>query len=362
MCLGVCRAGWDGFIGEECRMSQDRYRKQMLFAPVGPEGQAEIRRTRVLLVGCGALGSVIADALTRAGIGALRIVDRDFVDLSNLQRQVLYDEEDVRSHLPKAVAAVTRLGRINSEVELEPVVADVTPSNILELLRDCDLILDGTDNFETRFLINDASLETGIPWVSGGVLGCSGQVFLVVPGQTACLRCLLPEEPPQTETCDTAGVLGPAVNIIASLQVLRALEWICRQEDKPNPRMTVVDAWAGEFQQINLDPLRVTRECPACQGGERAWLKGERGSRSQALCGRNAVQIAPAGVLRIDLARQQQQWESLGECQRNPFLLWFQPSEFPGMELHLFSDGRAIIKGTEDLAQARTFYNRYLGG
>ncbi|MCA8983396.1 MAG: ThiF family adenylyltransferase [Planctomycetaceae bacterium] len=343
-------------------MSLERYRKQMLFAPIGTAGQTAIRGTRVLLVGCGALGSVIADSLVRAGIGALRIVDRDFVDLTNLQRQVLYDEQDVQQHLPKAVAAVARLRRINSEVTLEARVTDVTPQNMLELLHDCDLILDGTDNFETRFLINDASLETGIPWVSGGVLGCSGQVFLVVPGATACLRCLLPEEPPQTETCDTAGVLGPAVNIIASLQVLRALQWICRGDAEPNRFLTVVDAWSGQWQQIDLAPLRSAAVCPACQGGERAWLRGARGSRSVVLCGRNAVQIAPSGEKIIDLASLELQWARLGKCTRNPFLLWFQPREFPDLELHLFADGRLIVKGTEDLARARTLYSRYLGG
>ena len=342
-------------------MSFDRYRKQTLFAPIGQAGQQAISSTRVLLVGCGALGSVIAESLPRAGIGLLKIVDRDFVDLSNLQRQVLFDEADVAAHRPKAIAAAERLGRINTQVQIQPHVADVTPDNILSLVHGCDLILDGTDNFETRFLINDAALETNTPWVSGGVLGASGQVFLVVPGQTACLRCLLAEQPPQTETCDTAGVLGPAVNIIASLQVMKALQWICRGDAPPNTKMTVVDAWEGSFQQIDLKPLKDQANCPACEHGERSWLRGERGNRSLILCGRNAVQISPAEPSSLDLQALAETWEPLGETRPNPFLLWFQPRDFPGLEIHLFRDGRAIIKGTEDLAHAKSIYARYLG-
>lgn len=341
-------------------MTDSRYRKQMLLAPIGPAGQAAIRNTQVLLVGCGALGSVIADSLTRAGIGRLKLVDRDYVDLSNLQRQVLYDERDVAEHLPKAIAAARKLRQINSEVEIEPVVADVTAANIRELAEGCQLILDGTDNFETRFLLNDISLELGVPWVSGGVLGSAGQVFLVVPGETACLRCLLEEEPPQTETCDTAGVLGPAVNIVASLQVVQALQWITGNFSAEANRLTRVDVWTGQFQQLNLAGLFEHSRCPACQQGERLWLSGERGNQSQILCGRNAVQISPASAKEYDLAAIQKQWQTLGATRLNPFLLWFQPADKADWEIHLFRDGRAIIKGTEDLAEARTVFHRFL--
>ncbi len=341
-------------------MKFERYRKQMLFREFGEQGQKRMRNSNVLLVGCGALGTVIADSLTRAGVGMLRIVDRDFVDLSNLQRQVLFDERDVANHEPKAIVAARKLNAINSEVAIEPHVADLDHRNILSLCEGIDFILDGTDNFETRFLINDASLETGTPWISGGVLGASGQVMTFVPGKTGCLRCLIDSVPKQTETCDTAGVLGPAVNIIASLQVIRTLQLICKPE-QPDPRMTVVDLWEGSFQQIDLTSLSQNGGCSACGKGERVWLQGKRGSQTTVLCGRNAVQITPPEQKQIDFDQLSASLELSGEVNSNPFLFWFAPSEKPGIEIHLFKDGRAIIKGTEELAEAKTIYARYLG-
>ena len=341
-------------------MNLERYRKQMLFREFGEQGQIRLRHSSALLVGCGALGTVIADSLTRAGIGKLRIADRDFVDLSNLQRQVLFNEDDVANHEPKAVVAARKLKAINAEVEIEPHVADVNHENILGLCEDVDLILDGTDNFETRFLINDASLETGIPWISGGVLGASGQVMTFAPGKTGCLRCLIDSVPPQTETCDTAGVLGPAVNIIASLQVIRALQLI-RDPDQPDRRMTIVDLWDGSFQQVDLTSLSQQNGCNACGKGERIWLQGKQGSQTTVLCGRNAVQITPPEKKQIDFEHLAQSLQSSGEINRNPFLFWFKPSGKPEIEIHLFQDGRAIIKGTEDMAEAKTLYARYLG-
>jgi len=338
----------------------ERYRKQMLFQEFGEQGQLRLNETKALLVGCGALGTVIADSLTRAGIGKLRIVDRDFVDLTNLQRQVLFNEEDVDQHEPKAIVATRKLKEINSDVSIEPHVADVNHQNILSLCEDIDIILDGTDNFETRFLINDASLETSIPWISGGVLGASGQVMTFAPGKTACLRCLIDSVPPQTETCDTAGVLGPAVNLIASLQVIRAMQLI-RQPDSPDRRMTVVDLWEGSFQQIDLTSLSEKNDCPACGEGERIWLQGKRGSQTTVLCGRNAVQITPPQKKQLDFEQLDQALDASGEIHSNPFLFWFQPTERPRIEIHLFKDGRAIIKGTEDLAEAKTIYARYFG-
>jgi len=341
-------------------MNPDRYRKQILFQPIGSEGQQRLASARVAIIGCGALGSSIAETLTRAGVGFLRIIDRDFVDLSNLQRQHLFTEADVTSHQPKAIAASQRLQDINSEVTIEPHVTDVHSGNIASLVHSCDLTMDGTDNFETRFLINDIALETSTPWISGGVIAARGQVFTIVPQQTACLRCLLDGEPPQTETCDTSGVIGPAVNIIASLQCTRALQWITSAGSHIDRRMTIIDAWEGSFQQVDLTSLWQNRDCPACTGSERLWLSGKRGSQSTALCGRNAVQIAPADRRTIDLAAQAEQWKPLGLISLNPFLLWLQPQESPDHEIHLFRDGRAIIKGTEDLALARTLYNRYV--
>ena len=342
-------------------MKLERYRKQMLFNEIGKQGQIRLRNTSVLLVGCGALGTVIADSLTRAGIGSLRIIDRDFVDLSNLQRQVLFDERDVASHEPKAVVAARKLNAINSDVVIEPHVADVNHENILGFCENIDIILDGTDNFETRFLINDASLEKSIPWISGGVLGTSGQVMTFSPGKTACLRCIMDSVPETTETCDTAGVLGPAVNLIASLQVTRAMQLICQPEITPDRRMTVVDLWEGSFQQIDLTSLWENNDCLACGAGERIWLQGKRGSQTTVLCGRNAVQVTPPEKKSLDFEQLSQQLKPSGEVSNNPFLFWFRPTDKPEIEIHLFKDGRAIIKGTEDLAEAKTIYARYLG-
>lgn len=344
-------------------MNLERYRKQMLFSEIGEQGQIRLRNTSALLVGCGALGTVIADSLTRAGIGTLRIVDRDFVDLSNLQRQVLFDQSDVASHEPKAIVAARKLKAINSDVTIDAHVADVNHQNILGFCENMDIILDGTDNFETRFLINDASLETSTPWVSGGVLGTSGQVMTFSPGKTACLRCLMDSVPETTETCDTAGVLGPAVNLIASLQVIRAMQLICQPDQTPDRRMTVVDLWEGSFQQIDLTSLWESNDCLACgsEASERVWLQGKRGSQTTVLCGRNAVQMTPPEKKNFDFKQLAQLLEPSGEVSSNPFLFWFRPADKPEIEIHLFQDGRAIIKGTEDLAEAKTIYARYLG-
>ena len=213
---------------------QSRYQKQILFRPIGAIGQEKIGQSRVLLCGCGALGSVLADQLVRAGVGFLRIVDRDFVDLTNLQRQVLYDESDVASHLPKVIAASKKLAAINQHVEIEPIVANIDSSNMISFANDVDLILDGTDNFETRYLINDVSLELGIPWINGGCLGSHGQTMTIFPHETACLRCLMEDPPPagSMETCDTAGILGPTVNIVASLQAVEALKILSGNKDQ----------------------------------------------------------------------------------------------------------------------------------
>jgi adenylyltransferase/sulfurtransferase len=229
----------------------------------------------------------------RAGVGRLRIADRDFVELSNLQRQVLFDQDDVERRMPKAVAAAEKLGRINGEVDVEPIVADVGHANIGRLAEGVDLILDGSDNFELRFLINDLALETGIPWIYAGVIGSHGQTMTIFPGESACLRCLI-DSPPDagaTETCDTAGVLGPAVNVIASLEAVDALKILSGQRNLVSPTLTVVDVWDGTFRRLNVGDLRERSECAACKRGERAWLSGRRGSQTTVLCGRNAVQV-----------------------------------------------------------------------
>lgn len=340
--------------------AHERYQKQILFAGVGEAGQQRLLDASVLLVGCGALGSVIADQLARAGVGRLRIVDRDFVETSNLQRQVLYDEQDVVDQLPKAIAAERKLARINSTVRIEPIVADVNRNNVLELTSDVDLVLDGTDNFETRFLINDAALELGIPWINGGCVGSHGQVMTILPGRTACFRCLVPTSPQAgaTETCDTAGVLAPAVNIVSSLQVVDAIKILTGQSDQIESVLTVVDVWEGTWRRLKLGDLARQADCPACRQGERAWLHGAAGSQATVLCGRNAVQVSPAQRAPVRLDELADRLKTFGSVSANPYLVKFSAAPY---EITAFGDGRAIIKGTEDSATARSLYAKYIG-
>jgi adenylyltransferase/sulfurtransferase len=338
----------------------------MLFAGVGADGQQRLAEASVLLVGCGALGCVLADAMVRAGVGHVRIVDRDFVELSNLQRQILFDEQDVADHLPKVIAAERRLRRVNSEVRIEAIVADVDHKNIQELVKGVSLIMDGTDNFEIRYLINDVSLETGIPWIFTGCTGSVGQVMPVFPNQSACLRCLMQTPPPPgaTETCDTAGVLGPAVNVVASLQAAMAIKILVGQSDQVDRKLSIVDVWTGSFRSVDVSRLRESANCPACQNGERLWLHGDQRSASTVLCGRNAVQITPPEKLQLSLPELASRLESAGSVTSNPFLVRLtvsRPSDENPLELTVFPDGRAIIRGTSDPSVARSLYSRYIG-
>jgi molybdopterin-synthase adenylyltransferase len=347
-------------------MTPSRYHKQMLFAGIGRDGQQRLADSRVLLVGCGALGCVLADTMVRAGVGYVRIVDRDFVELSNLQRQILFDEQDVADHLPKVIAAERRLRRINSEVTIESIIADVDWSNISEFADGISLILDGTDNFEVRYLINDVSLQLGIPWIFTGCTGSVGQVMPVFPNDSGCLRCLMPSPPPPgtTETCDTAGVLGPAVSMIASFQAALALKILTGHADKVDRRLTIIDAWTGSFRQIDVSKLLANSQCPACHQGERLWLHGNQKSSSIILCGRNAVQVTPPEKPAISLPNIASRLRASGEVTANAFLVRVTISESYGeqpIEMTIFPDGRAIIRGTEDPALARTLYSRYIG-
>ncbi|MCA9060757.1 MAG: ThiF family adenylyltransferase [Planctomycetaceae bacterium] len=343
----------------------------MLFSEIGSTGQQRIQQSRITLIGCGALGCVLADSMTRAGVGFIRLIDRDFVEMTNLQRQVLFTEQDVADHLPKSICAARRLQQVNSEIEIEPVVADVDYRNIRPLIEGADLILDGTDNFEIRYLINDISLDTGIPWIFTGCTGSYGQMMPVFPGRSACLRCLIPEPPPPgaTETCDTAGVLGPAIGTIASLQAAMALRILTTAATEVSgrglmqaiePKLTMVDVWDGTFRQIDVSQLRDSAECPACKRGDRPWLSGSRGSGSQILCGRNAVQISPPEPMQLSLTDLASRLQSSGVVTTNPFLARIHLAE-SGMEMTVFPDGRAIIKGTEDPLVARSLYSRYIG-
>ena len=340
----------------------DRYRKQTLFAPLGEAGQMRLQAGTALVVGCGALGSVIAESLVRAGVGRVRIVDRDFVELSNLQRQVLYDERDVAEQLPKAEAAARKLRLINSEVVVEPVVADLSSENIRVLAEGMQVIVDGTDNFETRFLVNDFAFEHGLPWVHGGCVGCHGQVMTFRPGKTICFRCLMGgvPEPGSGETCDTAGVLGPAVNVIASLQALDAIKILAGLEQTIEPVLTVVDLWEGTFRRLKVGEPREEGRCTGCLNGERPWLHGTQSARSAVLCGRNAVQITPPQAMQIGLEELATRFAASGRVTRNPFLVKLEAAE-SGYVLTVFRDGRAIVQGTEDPGIARSVYARFVG-
>ncbi|MGA2879169.1 MAG: ThiF family adenylyltransferase [Bryobacteraceae bacterium] len=333
---------------------RERYSRQILFAGLGEEGQQRLLDARVAVAGCGALGSFQAGALARAGIGFLRIIDRDYVELSNLQRQWLFDECDVEQGLPKAAAAARKIAGINAGVQVEPMVADLTPSNVEDLLGGVDLILDGTDNFETRYLINDFAVERGIPWVYGAAVGSYGISMRVIPGKTACLRCIYPDPPSGVQpTCETAGVLGTITALIASWQISEAIKILCGVQ-LPAPKITTVDVWSGEIRQV-AQPGPVA-DCPACGRREFPYLAGERRA-PVSLCGQNAVQIHErARPLELrDLAAK---LAPLGPVRANEFALRF---EVPPYLMTIFPDGRAIIKGTTDVGVARSLYARYIG-
>ena len=338
----------------------NRYIRQTQFAPLGTAGQQRLGTAHVLVCGCGALGSVIANTLVRAGVGHVRIVDRDFLELNNLQRQLLYTEQDVHDGLPKAVAAARHLQQINGEVHIEPIVADVTHRNVGELLQTVDVIADGTDNFETRFLLNDAAFHYGIPWVYGGCIGAEGQTMTIVPGTTACLRCLLPDVPPPeaTPTCDTAGILAPIVQVIASYQAMEVLKLAGGCSAAISPFLSVFDLWDNRIRQIGLAPLRSDNACPTCQQGNYEWLEGRRGSQAIVLCGRNSVQISPRQPLDVSLSTLAEKLQSAGHVTHNRYLL---RCTMASHQLTIFTDGRAIVGGTGDPAEARSLLARYVG-
>src|SRR3984957_20067618 len=340
----------------------ERYSKQVLYAGIGEAGQRRLLASRRLLCGRGALGSVLAETLVRAGVGFLRIVDRDFVELSNLQRQVLFDENDIAERLPKAIAAAEKLRRINSSVTVEPIVADLDHTNVLKLVEGVDLILDGSDIFELRFLINDASLDTGIPWIYAGVIGSHGQVMPIFPGESACLRCLIDQvpDPGSMETCDTAGIIGPAVQFVASVEAVDALKILSGQRDKVARTLTYIDVWEGTLRHLNISELRERGDCPACKHGERSWLSGQQGSQTTVLCGRNAVQVSPPRRGSVAFEELAERLKEAGDVHFNAYLLRLAPFN-TSYVLTLFRDGRAIIKGTEDLGVARAVYSRYIG-
>lgn len=335
---------------------RDRYSRQILFPGIGAGGQERLLASSVAIVGCGALGSFQAGALARAGVGRLFLIDRDYVELSNLQRQWLFDESDARDGVPKAIAAARALARVNSAIQVVPHVADLTPGNIRELLGEADLILDGTDNFETRYLINDYAISRGIPWIYGAAVGSYGLTMPVLPGRTACLKCVYPEPPAGAQpTCETAGVLNAVTSVIASLQVSGAIMVLAGHADALRPRITTVDVWTGEIRQISQPSPDA--QCPAC--GRRDFLHLEGAPRAPiSLCGRNAVQIHER-ERPLDLAELKSRLAPLGDVRANEFALRFFIAPY---EMTIFPDGRAIVKGTADVGLARSLYARYVGG
>jgi molybdopterin/thiamine biosynthesis adenylyltransferase len=338
----------------------DRYRRQMRFAPLGEEGQRRLAAARVLICGCGALGSVAADLLVRAGVGFLRIVDRDFLEADNLHRQVLFDEIDVAEELPKAIAAARRLAKINSSITIEPVVADVTAANIRSLADDVDAIVDGTDNFEIRYLLNDFAVATGKPWVFGGCVGAEGQMLAILPSETPCFSCIMPEPPPAEAqpTCETAGVIGPIVSVIASLQAAEALKILSGNVAAVNRRMTIVDLWRNELRSIGVASLR-DGGCRTCGQRDFPWLEGRRGVAAISLCGRNAVQLSSASAGGVSLVELASKLREVGRVTTNAYLLRCEVDKY---RLTIFADGRTIIGGTADPAEARVVHARYIGG
>jgi len=335
---------------------QQKYSRQMLFAGIGPEGQQRLLASRAAIVGCGAIGGAAANLLVRAGVGYLRIIDRDFVEPSNLQRQTLFDESDALNVLPKAVAAERKLRSINSSVSVEGVVADLSPLNAEALLDGVDLLLDGTDNFESRFLMNDVAVRSGRPWIYAAAVASYGLTMTIRPGASACLACLLESGTSQglEETCDTIGVLGPIVNLIASLEAAEALKILSGHPEALNGRLLSSDVWTGRMQSISLARRP---DCRACARRDFTYLSGEVQPRIT-LCGRDSVQIHER-ARSLDLGVLEARLKPLvDDVRQNQFLLRFRIAPY---EMTVFADGRAILKGTKDPAVARSLYARYIG-
>ena len=336
---------------------EERYSRQTLFHGIGAEGQRRLAAGRVAIVGCGAPGSALAGLLARAGVGNLRIIDRDYVEPSNLQRQSLFDEKDALESLPKAIAAARKIASFNSEIAVEPEVNDLVPANIEGLLEGMDLILDGTDNFETRYLLNDYAVKQSIPWIYSAAVGSYGVTMNILPAKTACLACIFPDSPRGVvETCETSGILNSAVNVVASIAVTEVLKLLVGGPDAPQLRRTLLsfDVWTNEHGEISAAQSRP--DCRACGTKDFIHLAGE-GRAHITLCGRNSVQIHEH-ERPIDFAEMDRRLQPHGVVRHNDFVLKFWHEHY---EMTLFPDGRAIIKGTTDTAIARSLYARYVG-
>ncbi|MBS1807989.1 MAG: ThiF family adenylyltransferase [Acidobacteria bacterium] len=339
-------------------MSLERYSRQILFSGIRQAGQERLANSHAVIIGCGALGAMQAEMLARAGVRRLRIIDRDFIEESNLQRQIMFEERDVTERLPKAIAAAERIARINSDIEVDARVMDVNYTNVEELIHDADVVLDGTDNFETRYVLNDAAVKIGKIWIYGAAVGAYGVQMTIIPQQTPCLRCVFPDAPaPGTSpTCDTAGVILPIIANIASYQVTEALKVLTGQSDKLHGKLLQFDLWDHRVTQIKLG--EPDRNCPTCAKRQFEFLTPHAGQLVLSLCGRNAVQISPATSTPLNLEQLAARLSNSGEVSYNRYLLKF---AVDGYEMTIFPDARGIIKGTDDLSVARSLYAKFIG-
>ncbi|WP_088351747.1 thiazole biosynthesis adenylyltransferase ThiF [Bacillus cereus] len=337
----------------------NRYSRQELFSPIGEEGQQKIREKHVLIIGAGALGSANAEMFVRAGVGKITIVDRDYVDWSNLQRQQLYAESDVKDNLPKAIAAKKRLEEINSDVTIEALVQDVKAEELGELVTNVDVIIDATDNFETRFIVNDIAQKYSIPWIYGACVGSYGLSYTILPSKTPCLSCLLQSIPLGGVTCDTAGIISPAVSLVVSHQVTEALKLLVEDYESLRDGLVSFDMWKNEYSCMNVQKLR-QHNCPSC--GENAlypYLNKENTSKTAVLCGRNTVQIRPPHKEEMNFEQYKELLEGrVNDLNVNPYLLSFSVED---KRLVAFKDGRVLVHGTKDISEAKTIYHRYFG-
>jgi molybdopterin/thiamine biosynthesis adenylyltransferase len=346
-----------GETNKKDQMNQ-RYSRQILFPEIGKGGQEKMLNSRVLLVGCGALGASHAEMLARAGVGRLRIVDRDFVEFTNLQRQTLFKESDAAERLPKAIAAKARIGEINSDTDVEAIIADVNNTNVESLIDDCDVVIDGTDNFQVRYLLNDACVKHGKTWIYGAAVSSYGTTMTIVPGETPCLRCIFDEMPDagSSPTCDTAGVIMPIIATVAATQVTEAIKILVGDTAALHRSLMQFDVWANDRQRIKLgEPNPV---CKTCVERNFEFLNAESGEFSSVLCGRDAVQVAPPRPVNLDLGALAERLRSSFPVNQNEYLVRFTAGE---NEITVFSDGRAIVKGTDDKSVARSVYAKYIG-
>ncbi|MEH6890799.1 molybdopterin-synthase adenylyltransferase MoeB [Bacillus sp. JJ864] len=336
---------------------QERYSRQILFSEIGEAGQRNLSEKHVFIIGAGALGTANAEALVRAGIGKLTIADRDYVEWSNLQRQQLYTEEDAKRYVPKAVAAAQHLRRINSDVTIEPVVTDVTVQEMEQLVQNVDIIIDATDNFDTRLLINDISQKYNVPWIYGGCVGSYGVTYTIIPGKTPCFRCLM-EHPTSSATCDTVGIIQPAVQMVVAYQVAEALKILVGDFEALRETMVSFDLWNNQYMAFKVNRQK-KENCLSC-GKLRTYpsLTFETQTKTEVLCGRNTVQIRPGINQLLNLEEIEKRLQKSVPVQRTPYLLSFHADEY---RFVLFQDGRAFVHGTNDIQVAKRLYARYIG-